>query len=92
MTPRRRFPPPWQMTWTGQGWTVSDSTGCVLAHVHGRDPPPGHEDATCLTLDESRRIAAGIARLPELMQQKSVADALAALRFEAEEKRRRQRR
>lgn len=50
------------------GWMVQDGTGFVVAYVYGRDGSavkPG-----LMTLDEARRIAAGIARLPELLTRK----------------------
>jgi hypothetical protein len=49
---------------------VKDANGLVLATCRGRaDLRPGRYDVylTTLTLDEARRIAKGIARLPEFM-------------------------
>jgi hypothetical protein len=46
---------------------VDDSAGQTLAYVYGSDQPRGVNDQR-LTLDEARRIAAGIARLPDLLR------------------------
>jgi hypothetical protein len=47
------------------GFRVIDANGQSLAYVYGVDP----RDATAkaLTLDEARRIAANIAKLPKLL-------------------------
>ncbi len=63
----RRFPPPWTVTRTRGGWQISDATGQPLAFVYGDDRSQG-VGSRALTVDEARRIALGIARLPELMQ------------------------
>ena len=62
----RRFPPPWAVTRTKGGWRIEDATGQPLAYVYGDDRPQG-ASSQVLTVDEARRIALGIARLPELM-------------------------
>jgi hypothetical protein len=46
---------------------VQDATGMALAYIYGDDTPEGVADRK-LTADESRRIAAGMAKLPELLQ------------------------
>lgn len=63
MTPRR-FPAPWTAIETPGGYQISDASGTPLAYVYGREVP---SDGMPLTKDESRRIAAAIARLPELL-------------------------
>jgi hypothetical protein len=62
----RRFPPPWTVHKVAGGCRVDDAAGQALAYVYGRDAHMAHQ-AKSLTWDEARRIAAGIARLPELM-------------------------
>ena len=62
----RRFVPPWRVTHLPGGWEVADKNGVVLVRVYGCDARKGVADQS-LTMDEARRIAAGIARLPELM-------------------------
>jgi len=68
----RRFPPPWKLEQTPGGWKVVDATGRALAYTYGSDESRGINDDR-LTLDEARRIAVGITRLPELLQPASPA-------------------
>jgi hypothetical protein len=62
----RRLPAPWRIERIPAGWTVLDASGRNLAYVYGADERSGVADDR-LTLDEARRIAANIARLPELL-------------------------
>ena len=64
----RRFPPPWRVRKTLGGYKVVDANGQALAYVYGRESPNAADAAKGLTLDEARRIAANIARLPELLK------------------------
>jgi hypothetical protein len=68
---KRRFPPPWTTERTQHGFVVKDANGLHLASVYSRDDL--HENRwdnywQHLTSDEARRIAKGIARLPELLK------------------------
>lgn len=63
---QRRFPSPWTIYKIAGGYRVDDASGQALAFVYGRDADIAHH-AGALTWDEARRIATGIARLPELM-------------------------
>ena len=63
-TTTRRFPAPWRAVSTLGGWCVEDATGMRLAYVYGDDRPEGVNERK-LTCDKARRIAAGIARIPD---------------------------
>jgi hypothetical protein len=46
------------------GWLIEDATEYLLAYVYGTDEPKAIRDIS-MTLDEARRIAANIARIPD---------------------------
>ena len=61
MPPR---PPPWTVEPLDAGYKVVDANGQVLAYVYGLDDYRDARIAKSLTLDEARRIASNIAKLP----------------------------
>jgi hypothetical protein len=63
----RRFPPPWSIDELEACFVVI-STGQKLAYVYFEEGSGRRSAAKLLTKDEARRIAANIAKLPELVQ------------------------
>jgi hypothetical protein len=66
---RRRFPAPWQVERIEGGFMVKDTNGFRLSYIYS---PPNHAKLGTaavghLSEDKPRRIAAAIARLPELL-------------------------
>ena len=64
----RRFPPPWIVEALDGGFKIVDANGQALAYVYGNADPRDAQIAKSLTLDEARRVAANIAKLPGLMR------------------------
>ena len=63
----RRFPPPWSVEKIAGGFKVCDASGQSLAYVYSSENPNDAFMRKVLTLDEARRIAANIAKLPNLL-------------------------
>jgi hypothetical protein len=63
----RRFPPPRTVEQIPGGYKVKDASGQSLAYVYGRESRADADTAHVLTMDEARRIATNIAKLPNYL-------------------------
>ena len=65
-----RAPPPWSVEALDGGFKVVDANNQSLAYVCGHADAHDAQIAKGLTLDEARRIASNIAKLPNLLAKK----------------------
>ena len=66
----RRFPPPWSAELQPNYYVIRDADGQQLAYIYYSNDPDRRSAAKLLTQDEARRIAANIAKLPELISKR----------------------
>ena len=67
--PDRRFPPPWTVEeYRGISYIVRDANKFAVAYVYFESDPGRRAAANLMTKEEARKIAAGIAKLPELLK------------------------
>lgn len=65
----RTFPPPWSVREVNDSaFVVEDANGQGLAYVYFERETTRRQAAKMLDWDEARRIAAGIAKLPDLLK------------------------
>jgi hypothetical protein len=64
----RRFPPPWSVEDIGGCFAVKASNGRPLLFIYYHDPAGRRSLAKLLTRNAARRIALGVAKLPELLK------------------------
>ena len=62
-----RFPPSWTVEKIPGGFKVVDANGQSLAYVYSRENASDAQIPNVLTMDEARRIASNIAKLPVLL-------------------------
>ena len=73
MPSSRRFPPPWTIEeYNDTCFIVRDHDGQALAYVYFEEEPGRRSAAKLLTRDEARRIAANIAKLPNLLLKRAL--------------------
>jgi hypothetical protein len=63
-----RFPPPWTIEDIGGSFVVKASNERPLVFIYYGDGAGRRSLARLLTRDTARRVAAGIAKLPELLK------------------------
>ena len=71
MDPPRRFPLPWTVHHNDDAYWVEDATGARLAYCYFRDAQSIGSGQSYLSRDAARRIASNIAKLPELIRQRT---------------------
>jgi hypothetical protein len=71
----RHFPPPWVVEEQSTCFVVKDNTGQALGYFYFEEEPGRRSTAKVLTKDEAWRIAANVAKLPELVRVRAPSNA-----------------
>lgn len=64
----RRFPPPWTAVENEETFQVNDATGYPICYLYFSEDIGQQHRQQRLSYDNARRIAANIAKLPELVK------------------------
>jgi hypothetical protein len=64
----RRFPAPWREEKFSGEYVVRDANGFAVAYVYGRSTEAEALEAKQMTMDEARRVASNIAKLPDMLK------------------------
>jgi hypothetical protein len=64
----RRLPSPWRPEKFSGGYVVRGANGFAVAYVYGRSTEDEAMAAKQMTMDEARRVASNIAKLPEMLK------------------------
>ena len=67
----RRLPAPWSVVEIPGGYAVVDAGGRRLAYVYRNTSLDAGVNSEALTDDEARRVAANIAKVPDLLTNKA---------------------
>jgi hypothetical protein len=65
---QRRFPPPWSVEEQPSCFVVKDSKGQKLGYFYYEEESGRRSAAKMLSKDEARRIAANVAKLPQMLR------------------------